>query len=299
MTRKTRPDLPTDAETQFSNEADASAAHGNACLVVIRGARLGTRVPLDNAQTTIGRDSSCDFQISERSVSRAHCRITRHAETFWLEDLGSTNRTMLNGNTVDRKLLADGDQVRVGSSVLKFIGAGNIESDYHLELHENAVRDVLTGLYNRRQLIGVLEHEIRKRRGRNNSQPLALALLDIDHFKQVNDELGHLGGDSALKQLTATLLDHVRPRDVLARIGGEEFALIMPESTIDEARTQLEQIRAAVADYSFEIEGQPRKITVSIGVACWSPEIINTSDFLRQADEHLYRAKENGRNRVC
>ncbi len=298
MTRKTRPDLPTDAETQFSNETDASAAHANACLVVIRGARLGTRVPLDNAQTTIGRDSSCDFQISERSVSRAHCRITRHAEIFWLEDLGSTNRTMLNGQAVDRKLLADGDQVRVGSSVLKFIGAGNIESDYHLELHENAVRDVLTGLYNRRQLIGVLAHEIRKRRGRNN-QPLALALLDIDHFKQVNDELGHLGGDSALKQLTAILNDHVKSREVLARIGGEEFALVMPESTLDEARSQLEQIRAAVADYSFEIEGQPRKITISIGVACWSPEIISTSDFLRQADEHLYQAKASGRNRVC
>ena len=298
MTRKTRPDLPTDAETQLSNEADASAAHGNACLVVIRGARLGTRVPLDNAQTTIGRDSSCDFQISERSVSRTHCRITRRADNFWLEDLGSTNRTMLNGNTVDRTSLADGDQVRVGSSVLKFIGAGNIESDYHLELHENAVRDVLTGLYNRRQLIGVLEHEIRKRRGRNN-QPLALALLDIDHFKQVNDELGHLGGDSALKQLTAILNDHVNSRDLLARIGGEEFALVMPESTIDQALKRLEQIRVATADYSFEIEGQPRKITISIGVACWSPEIISTSDFLRQADEHLYQAKENGRNRVC
>ncbi len=298
MTRKTHPDLPTDAETQFSNEADASAAHGNACLVVIRGARLGTRIALDNAQTTIGRDSGCDFQISERSVSRTHCRITRHADAFWLEDLGSTNRTMLNGQAVDRTSLADGDQVRIGSTVLKFIGAGNIESDYHLELHENAVRDVLTGLYNRRQLIGVLEHEIRKRRGRNN-QPLALALLDIDLFKQVNDELGHLGGDSALKQLTAIFNDHVKSREVLARIGGEEFALVMPESTLDEARAQLEQIRAAVADYSFEIEGQPRKLTISIGVACWSPEIISTSDFLRQADEHLYQAKASGRNRVC
>jgi len=298
MARKTRSDLPTDSETQFSNEADGSAAHGNACLVVIRGARLGTRIALDNAQTTIGRDSSCDFQISERSVSRTHCRVTRHAEAFWLEDLGSTNRTMLNGKAIDRTPLADGDQVRVGNTVLKFIGAGNIESDYHLELHENAVRDVLTGLYNRRQLIGVLEHEIRKRRGRNG-QPLALALLDIDHFKRVNDELGHLGGDSALKQLTAVLSDHVKSREVLARIGGEEFALIMPEITIDAARARLERIRAAVADYDFEIEEQPRKLTISVGIACWSPEIMDTSDLLRQADEYLYQAKTSGRNRVC
>jgi len=298
MTRKTLPDLSTDADTLLSQDASPSAAHGNACLVVIRGARLGTRVPLDNAQITIGRDSSCDFQISERNVSRVHCRVTRHAEAYWLEDLDSTNRTVLNGSAVEQALLSDGDQVRVGSTVLKFIGPGNIEADYHLELHENAVRDALTGLYNRRQLIGVMEHEIRKRRGRNE-QPLALALLDIDHFKQINDELGHLGGDSALKQLTAVLSDHVRPRNILARIGGEEFAFLMPDTGIEEARRQLDAIRDAVADYSFEIEGQRRKLTVSIGVVCWVPEMQGTIDFLRAADEFLYRAKSMGRNRVC
>lgn len=298
MTRKTLPDLSTDADTLLSKDASPSAAHGDACLVVIRGARLGTRLPLDNAQVTIGRDSSCDFQISERNVSRAHCRITRHSERYWLEDLDSTNRTMLNGVAVDQAPLADGDQVRVGSTVLKFIGPGNIEADYHLELHENAVRDALTGLYNRRQLIGVLEHEIRKRRGRND-QPLALALLDIDHFKQINDELGHLGGDSALKQLTAILSDHVRPRNVLARIGGEEFALLMPDTSIEDARRQLEQIRDAVADYSFEIEGKQRSMTVSVGVVPWSPQMAGTSDLLRAADGFLYRAKSQGRNRVC
>lgn len=211
MTRKTIPDLSTDADTLMSQDAGPASAHGTACLVVIRGARLGTRIPLHNAQIAIGRDSSCDFQISERNVSRAHCRLTRYAETFWLEDLGSTNRTMLNGLVVDRSPLADGDQVRVGGAVLKFIGPGNIEADYHLELHENAVRDALTGLYNRRQLIGVLEHEIRKRRG-HIGRPLTLALIDIDHFKQINGELGHLGGDSALKQLTAILGDHMSAR---------------------------------------------------------------------------------------
>ena len=298
MTRKTIPDLSTDAETLLSHDAGPSATHGNACLVVIRGARLGTRVPLDNAQITIGRDSSCDFQISERNVSRAHCRITRHAEAYWLEDLESTNRTLLNGKIIDRAALADGDQLRVGNTMLKFIGPGNIEADYHLELHENAVRDALTGLYNRRQLIGVLEHEIRKRRGRN-SHPLTLALIDIDHFKQINDELGHLGGDSALKQLTAVLSDHVQPRNVLARIGGEEFALLMSETVADKARRQLEQIREAVADYSFEIEGKQRNLTISIGFASWTADMTSTSDLLRAADECLYKAKSEGRNRVC
>lgn len=297
MTRKSIPNLSTDADTILSANAGPTGAHANACLVVIRGARLGTRVALDNAQLTIGRDGGCDFQISERNVSRTHCRLTRHADIYWLEDLGSTNRTLLNGQPVDRETLVDGDQVRIGNTVLKFIAAGNIEADYHLELHESAVRDALTGLYNRRQLLGVMEHEIRKRRGRNGT-PLALGLLDIDHFKRVNDELGHLGGDSALRQLTAILSDHVAPRNVLARIGGEEFALLMPESAIEHARAQLDRIREAVADYAFEIEGQSRNITISIGIGCWSSEMTSTSDLLRAADKCLYQAKSSGRNRV-
>lgn len=296
--RKTLPDMSTDADTMLSGGDGPSALHKNACLVVIRGARLGTRVPLGNAQLTIGRDHGCDFQISERNVSRSHCRLTRHGESYWLEDLGSTNRTILNGQPVEKAPLSDGDQVRIGGTVLKFIAAGNIEADYHLELHENAIRDVLTGLHNRRHLVGVLEHEIRKRRGHIKS-PLALAILDIDHFKLINDELGHLGGDSALKQLTAIFVDNCRGRDVLARIGGEEFALLMPDTDIENARDRLERICETVADYSFEIEGRSRKLTVSAGVAAWTAEMSGTSDIMRAADEHLYQAKSDGRNRVC
>lgn len=290
--------MSTDADTILSGGDGPSALHQFACLVVIRGARLGTRIPLENAQLTIGRDHGCDFQISERNVSRAHCRLTRHSDAYWLEDLGSTNRTILNDRAVEKAPLSDGDQLRIGNTVLKFIGAGNIEADYHLELHENAVRDVLTGLYNRRHLIGVLEHEIRKRRG-PDMPPLMLGILDIDHFKNINDEFGHLGGDSALKQLTAIFKDYVDTKGVLARIGGEEFALLMPDTKIDEARARLEKIASAVADYDFEIEGKTCKMTISAGLARWNAEMSTISDILREADERLYRAKTGGRNRVC
>ena len=298
MTRKTLPDLATDTDALRSRNAGSSTAHESACLVVIQGARLGTRVALDNARTTIGRGSSCDFHIPERNVSREHCTITRRADSYWLQDLGSTNQTVLNESAVDKVSLSDGDQLRVGSTILKFIGPENIEADYHLELHENAVRDALTGLYNRRQLIGLLELEARQRRDRQN-QPLTLALLDVDHFKSINDELGHLAGDSALRQLTAILAKNIQPGGVLARIGGEEFALLMCGTTESVAQIRLEQIRQAVADYSFELEGRQQRLTISIGIASWSSDMTGTSDLLRAADKRLYRAKSEGRNRVC
>jgi len=295
---KSIPNLSTDADTVLSGGDGLPAQHRHACLVVIRGARLGTRVALENAQLTIGRDHGCDFQISERNVSRSHCRLTRHSETFWLEDLGSTNRTLLNGQAIDKKPLADGDQIRIGNTVVKFIAAGNIEADYHLELHENAVRDALTGLYNRRHLIGLLELEMRKRRG-SNSPPMAMAILDIDHFKQINDEMGHLGGDSALKQLATVLGANLGERDVLARIGGEEFAVLLPDTDGDSARSRIRATCAAVEGYRFEIEGKPCRLTLSAGVARWRADMSTPSELLREADAHLYQAKTDGRNRVC
>jgi diguanylate cyclase (GGDEF)-like protein len=289
VSRKSIPDLSTDADTILSGSDGDSAQNGHACLVVIRGARLGTRIPLKNA---------CDFQIAERNVSRSHCRLTRHSDAFWLEDLGSTNRTLLNGQPIDNKPLADGDQIRVGNTVLKFIGAGNIEADYHLELHENAIRDALTGLYNRRHMVSLLEHEVHKRRAAEKP-PLSLAILDIDHFKQINDEMGHLGGDSALRQLTAVLTENLDSRDVLARIGGEEFALLMPGTDAEAARERLRSICAAVEGYRFRIEDKACRLTLSAGVAAWRDGMTATSDLLRLADEQLYQAKSGGRNRVC
>jgi len=118
MPRKSIPNLSTDADTILTANAGPTGAHGNACLVVIRGARLGTRVALDSVQLTIGRDGDCDFQIAERNVSRTHCRLTRHGDVYWLEDQGSTNRTLFNGQPINRETLVDGHQVRLGNTVL-------------------------------------------------------------------------------------------------------------------------------------------------------------------------------------
>ncbi|MGB0514505.1 MAG: GGDEF domain-containing protein, partial [Wenzhouxiangellaceae bacterium] len=221
---------PTDEqETRLFRER-ARNGRSEACLVVIGGARLGTRVLLDRGgEVVIGRDPASDFQIAERSVSRKHCQVIVDQNRHWIEDLESTNHTYLNGRRIERAPLSDGDQIRICETTLKFIDAGNIEAEYHSELHESTIRDPLTGLFNRRHAMAVLDTEVARAR-RDSSYQLSIVILDIDYFKPLNDDLGHLAGDRALKRLSKLLSARIRAGDTLARIGGEEFMLIAPDT---------------------------------------------------------------------
>ncbi|MFW5927453.1 MAG: GGDEF domain-containing protein, partial [Wenzhouxiangella sp.] len=269
-----------------------------ACLVVIRGARLGSQVVLDERPVVIGRSIEADFQISERSISRRHCRVYRDGGQYRIEDLGSTNHTYLNDARIDEAPLRDGDHVRISQTVLKFVDEGNIEAGYHSELHESTIRDPLTGLYNRRHAMAVLKTEIAKSK-RDPGRSLSVMILDIDYFKDINDEFGHIAGDGVLRQLVDIVTERVRASDTMARIGGEEFAVILPDTLAEEARRIGEAMREAVESSRFELKGEPRRITLSAGVAAWKPEMGDLSGLLRAADERLYEAKSSGRNKVC
>jgi len=269
----------------------------DACLVIIRGPRLGSRVVLGDRPVVLGRSVESDFQISERSISRRHCRIYREAGRFWVEDLNSTNHTFLNDEMTDRAPLRDGDHVRLSQTVLKFVDEGNIEAGYHSELHESTIRDALTGLYNRRHAMAVLKTEVAKAR-RDKDRDLAIMILDLDYFKEINDEFGHLSGDGVLKKMAAIAEERVRASDTLARIGGEEFAVILPDTTADDARKIGESIRRSVEAETFLVGGQRRTVTLSGGIAAWSDQLEDMSDLLRLADSRLYQAKSAGRNRI-
>src|SRR5699024_9003713 len=160
------------------------------------------------APLVIGRAVDADFQISERSISRQHCRIFLESDRYWIEDLGSTNHTWLNDQQIQRSVLRDGDLVRISQTVLKFVDEGNIEAGYHSELHESTIRDTLTGLYNRRHAMAVLEKEF-ARAQRDAGSRLALVILDLDFFKDINDRHGHLAGDGVLRELTAIAAERV------------------------------------------------------------------------------------------
>ncbi|MCC5865952.1 MAG: GGDEF domain-containing protein [Wenzhouxiangella sp.] len=269
-----------------------------ACLVVIRGDRLGARIELDESPVVIGRGSDADFQIPSRSVSRSHCRIVSEADAFWIEDLRSTNATYVNEARIERHRLSDGDQVRIGKSVLKYLAAGNLEAGYLKELREHAVRDGLTDLYNRRHFMEVLDEAVAEAVRQRNAS-LVIAIIDVDYFKEINDRIGHLAGDAVLRQLARILAERVRAGDTLARIGGEEFAVLMPATSLAAAREVCERLRKAVAESRFDLgEGRLETVTISIGYAGLNAELKTVSELLKQADAYLYEAKSAGRDRL-
>jgi len=162
------------------------------------------------------------------------------------------------------------------------------------ELHQLARRDVLTGLANRFAANERLQDEFLRMRRHGGSY--GLLMLDIDFFKRINDTLGHAGGDEVLRHVAATLRTLVRESDFIARVGGEEFMVILPESSLADAARVGENIRAGIAASQPPID---RQVTVSVGVALATPEQEDMDEAVRQADAQLYRAKEEGRNRVA
>jgi diguanylate cyclase (GGDEF)-like protein len=267
-----------------------------ACVVVVNGAQLGLEARIDENPLMIGRADDCGLVLSNTSVSRHHCRIFRDGNGYSVEDLGSTNGCFVNGEPVQRLGLRDGDRLRVGQCELKFFGEGSAEASYHRELLNNAVFDALTGFYNRRQSREMLEHAFD--RGRGQLGRLRLMILDLDHFKPVNDRFGHLAGDRVLAGFAA-LVKSLLPADAVAgRLGGEEFVVFSALQSAGEFRALAEQIRSGLERTELPIDNGVVRITVSIGIADLSPEMRAAADLLREADAALYKAKLGGRNRV-
>ena len=277
-----------------------SAAGGDGpregCLVIIYGDDLGRRVPLGAEPCIMGRSSKCDVQLDQESDWRNHARIQRQRSNYIISDLGSTNGTYVNDELVDEVVLRDGDQIKVGRTIFKFIVSGNMEAQYHEEIYRLMTVDGLTELHNKRYFNEAIEREAS--RSRRYSRTFSLILFDIDLFKQINDTYGHLAGDSVLRQLGALVRNKVRRDDIPARTGGEEFSVILPEIGREVALALAEKLRASIEAAVFKFEGTQIPVMVSLGVAEWHEEIQDPQDLVKKADERLYEAKRGGRNQV-
>ncbi|AKT35993.1 GGDEF domain-containing protein [Chondromyces crocatus] len=273
------------------------------CLVVIytkEPTLLGKRFVLEHNPTRVGRGADNQIVLDGDSVSRRHAHFEhRPNQQAWLiVDDGSTNGTYCNDEQISREVvLKNGDRVKIGPTIFKFLSGADVEAQYHEEIYRMTIIDGLTQIYNKRYLLEALEREII--RGRRHTRELAALLFDIDHFKRINDVHGHLAGDFVLKEVARVVQSRIRRDEVFARYGGEEFAIILPETTQEGAVALAETLRQKVAEHLFVFQADSIRVTISIGVATLQETDRGASDLIKRSDEKLYQAKNSGRNRVC
>ena len=282
--------------TQTLLTGERPDAPDHACLILIHGGmELGKRYELTK-DVTIGREAANDICLDLQFISRQHARVSRRGDGWFIADLGSRNGTQINGQLIDRETpLHNGDHVKVGGAIFKYVAGGNIEALFHEEIYRMTIFDALTGVHNKRYLLDFVDREIA--RARRFKSPLSLAMVDIDHFKSLNDTYGHQAGDSVLERVAQCTAKMVRREQLVARYGGEEFSLVLPELEPDQVRAFCEAIRSGIEAQSYEFEGSTLKVTVSIGVAPLTATM-ERDDLFQAADAQLYESKRNGRNRV-
>jgi two-component system cell cycle response regulator len=247
----------------------------------------------------VGRASTCDLRIDDTSLSRQHCRIHKTNGTYFVEDLGSRNGTQVNGARIKAPTqLEDGALIQLAAgTIIMFSHQEDLEVQAEQRLYASAVLDPLTGLHNRRHLDARLKSEFAF--ANRHGTPLSVLLIDIDHFKKINDTYGHAGGDAALRVLSERLQRTVRTEDIVARYGGEEFAVVARGIEGPGAMLLAERIRETAAKIQVPHEGKVIAFTISVGVTTMSRERIfeSIAAVLKAADDGLYKAKETGRNR--
>ncbi len=247
--------------------------------------------------TRIGRDSSCEIEVYDDFISRDHVHIDREGDQYVLRDCNSLNGTFVNDIRVDTHVLVPGDQIRLGNHIFKFLSTDHVEVQYHEAVYEMMTIDGLTGIRNKRYFEDAFAREIL--RSQRHWRPIALLLLDVDHFKEVNDSYGHLAGDECLKGLCDRVSSRIRGEDLFARFGGEEFTLALAEAPLKQSVRVAHDIARLVAAEPFPTAKGDISMTISIGVGFANGQgPMSATDMIQQADENLYRAKRDGRNCV-
>ncbi len=283
---------------ELQQELRARVQRDRAYLIVLAGGNVGEMYRLDEGETFLGRGQTATIKLMDDGISRKHARILQHGGEVLIEDLQSSNGTIVNGAPVATQLLKDGDKIRLGSTtILKFTYNDQLDESFQQQMYEAALRDGLTKAFNKKYFLDRLETEIAY--ARRHAAHLSLVMFDVDHFKKVNDTYGHLAGDYVLAKLAKVALAAVRTEDVFARYGGEEFGVICRGVPLPSAGILAERLRANVEATLFEHDGQRMPITISVGVAGHPEAPVETvAQLIEAADQALYEAKRGGRNRV-
>jgi diguanylate cyclase (GGDEF)-like protein len=295
--------------TESSSDREPSAERRPA-LVFLRGELMAVPIPLDRNQVTLGRALDADIRVNDSRASRLHARITTEYDEisdethYRLRDLGSTNGTILNGKPIKEALLEDGDKFVIGDHLIRFEMLDEIDREFQQQIHRLLVHDELTGLLTSKSFFSELSREAA--RAEAESILFCVLMMDLDHFKEVNDTYGHLVGSETLEEVGAVIKKSLRAGDVAARFGGEEFAAFLLDADYSQALVAAERVRAAIEQHKFSAvrrgsneEGRTHHLTISIGIAAFPDDTRDPIQLVEKADAALYAAKKSGRNRVC
>ena len=286
-------------DTAFAKAADR-IRETRPTVIVLAGPIMGARLPLTGAPMVFGRGSDCDVTVPDEGVSQRHMEIALDPDgNFELRDLGSLNGTLVNGERVgeEPRPLSAGDRILIGHTPMRFVCYTPAEDDLLNDLEMRAMQDPLTGLFNRRYLEQRLDQEVTF--AARHGGVLSLLLIDVDHFKSVNDGYGHPVGDHLLLELGSYLRGCVRTEDVVARHGGEEFSIVLRQIDAEGALALAERLRSGVEAFPFVHAGNRIPVTISIGVAtATGRKGLKRAELIEAADKQLYVSKDAGRNRV-
>lgn len=276
----------------------ASPTALGACLVQMSPSdqRLDP-IRLELPQVTVGRSAGCHLVLDDPSVSRLHAEIVHAHGEYEVRDLGSTNGTLVNDESISNHQLTAGDLIQFGDHTFKYLSAVDTARQYDETLYTLMTRDGLTGTINKRLFDEMLERDLS--RCMRNEFPLSVLFFDVDHFKTINNQFGQATGNEVLRQIANRILNVARVEDLVARVDGDRFAMSLMQTTVDDAMTLAERIRAEIADVPFPTKAGPVHVTVSIGVAELAELVKASATALCElAAERHYMAKRSGRNQI-
>ncbi len=292
--------LPTSPGLELHAKTGPAMPH----LTMLEGEDASRTWALTERPVVLGRDLACDIALADAKSSRRHARIqwmnAADADAIpevWLEDLVSTNGTWVNGRRVEEPVrIYERDKVLIGSTLFCYALRVDEELEALRRMVQRATTDGLTALHNTEVFERVLRREFE--RARRYGRPLSLLYLNLDHFAEVNDTHGHRVGDLVLRQVGRILRDNLRLCDVSARVGGDEFVVLLPETPVEGALLVADRLRRSVHEFPMMLGHEPVRVSVSVGVAPLDATHTHPDAYLDAASRAAYRAKQLGRNRA-
>lgn len=289
--------IPPTMMVTLSSPSGIKAEMPEPYLEILSGVDQGKRFKLTRQCTVFGRSPEADIVLSDPKISRIHCSLIIRPDGIYLEDHNSTNGTFVNDKCIEGYLLDAMSRIWIGNTQMKLDFKKAEEAIHDESLYAAANTDCLTQLANRRFFMLRAEQELSMCKRTNGV--LTLIMSDVDHFKHKNDTYGHPAGDHILKEIAGILRENVRQEDIAARYGGEEFIILLRGAAPELACSWAERVRSAVESYCFRYNDNLIPTTISMGVCSRLGEDIEDLQLLiKLADDALYEAKKNGRNRV-